>query len=108
EIAGPALRDGGVWRDAREEVDAAERMLLAPSGPESPHASVARLESRLYLQSQLLRDIDVMAMAHGLEVRVPFVDHVLLPTVLPRLGIHPRLLRGKRLLHESLERPLPP
>jgi asparagine synthase (glutamine-hydrolysing) len=108
QIVGPALRDPRVWRDARDEVAAAEQMLLAPSGPESPHASVARLESRLYLESQLLRDIDVMAMAHGLEVRVPFVDHRLIETVWPRLGSHPHLLRGKRLLHETLDRPLPP
>jgi asparagine synthase (glutamine-hydrolysing) len=107
-IAGPALRDdAGIWRDARRQVATAEQTLLAPLGLESPHASVARLESRLYLQSQLLRDVDVMAMAHGLEVRVPFVDHVLVDTVWPQLGCHPDLLRGKRLLYETLERPLP-
>src|SRR5262249_36268899 len=106
-IAGPALRDAGVWREAAGELDAAERALMTPSGAESPYASVARLESRMYLESQLLRDIDVMAMAHGLEVRVPFVDHVLLETVWPRLGCLPPLVRGKRLLHETLERPLP-
>ena len=39
---------------------------------------------------------------------MPFVDHVLLETVWPRLGSVPHLLRGKRLLHETLERPLPP
>jgi len=104
-IAGPALRDAA--REAGDDVRAAEEMLLSASGPESPHASVARLESRMYLESQLLRDVDVMAMAHSLEVRVPFVDHVLLDTVWPRLGCFPHLLRGKRLLHETLERPLP-
>jgi len=31
---------------------------------------------RSYTQSQLLRDIDVMSMAHSLEVRVPFLDPV--------------------------------
>jgi asparagine synthase (glutamine-hydrolysing) len=46
-------------------------------------------------------------MAHGLEVRVPFVDHVLLETVWPDLGAHPSLMRNKRLLHETLKRPLP-
>ena len=46
-------------------------------------------------------------MAHGLEVRVPFVDHELLDTVWPELGRHPTLLRRKRLLVETLERPLP-
>ena len=56
EIAGPALLDSGVWRDAHDQLAAAEDALLAPSGVESPHASVARLESRMYLESQLLRD----------------------------------------------------
>jgi asparagine synthase (glutamine-hydrolysing) len=110
DLAGPALRDAGVWRDARGELDAAEHALLDPSGPgadEAPWASVARLESRLYLESQLLRDIDVMAMAHGLEVRVPFVDHELLGAVWPELGRRPALLRHKQLLYRTLDRPLP-
>ncbi len=34
----------------------------------------AWLETNLYMQNQLLRDTDVMAMSHGLEVRVPFLD----------------------------------
>ena len=80
---------------------------MAP-GAETPQASVARLESRLYLESQLLRDLDVMSMAHGLEVRVPFVDHELLGAVWPELGRHPSLLRHKRLLFDTLERRLPP
>lgn len=33
------------------------------------------LELRLYLANTLLRDGDFMSMAHGLEVRVPFLDH---------------------------------
>jgi asparagine synthase (glutamine-hydrolysing) len=106
-LVGPALRDASVWRDAREEVDAMERARLEPTAGESPSASVARLESRLYLCSQLLRDIDVMAMAHGLEVRVPFVDHELAGAVWPELGFHPSLLNHKRLLHETLDRKLP-
>ncbi len=35
-----------------------------------------------YLKNQLLRDIDVMSMAHSLEVRVPFVDPVVLKAAL--------------------------
>jgi asparagine synthase (glutamine-hydrolysing) len=107
-LAGPALR-GAEWRAAADEVRAAERVLLdpAPSAGEAPAASVARLESRMYLGSQLLRDLDVMSMAHGLEVRVPFVDHQLISRVWPALAQHPGLMRGKRLLHESLDRPLP-
>ncbi len=107
-IAGPALLDGD-WRQATEAVRDTEEALLAPvSRNERPAAAVARLETRMYLGSQLLRDLDVMSMAHALEVRVPFVDHELLSRVWPRLAGHPDLMRGKRLLHESLERPLPP
>jgi asparagine synthase (glutamine-hydrolysing) len=106
-FAGPAWRDGSVWRDAVEQVQMAERGLLSAAGPERPPAAVARLESRLYLGSQLLRDLDVMSMAHGLEVRVPFVDHELVQRVWPHLALHPGLMRGKQLLAGTLEHPLP-
>ena len=103
-LAGPALRDR--WATTAERVAAAESALFA--GAASTLAGdVARLETRVYLGSQLLRDLDVMSMAHGLEVRVPFVDHVLLDAVWPDLGAHPSLMRNKRLLHETLARPLP-
>jgi asparagine synthase (glutamine-hydrolysing) len=75
---------------------------------ETPLATVARFETRGYLEGQLLRDIDAVSMAHALEVRVPFVDHRLLADVWPAAGQHPGLLDGKRLLHECLSRPLPP
>lgn len=42
---------------------------------------VSILEMRLYLANTLLRDGDVMSMAHGLEIRVPFIDHELLKHV---------------------------
>lgn len=32
------------------------------------------IEMNLYMQNQLLRDSDVMSMAHGIEIRVPFLD----------------------------------
>jgi asparagine synthase (glutamine-hydrolysing) len=106
-FAGPALLDAAVWRDANEQVQDAERALLSPTGPERTPAAVARLESRLYLGSQLLRDLDVMSMAHGLEVRVPFVDHELVKRVWPQLAFHSDLMTGKRLLADTLDRPLP-
>ena len=43
---------------------------------------VSRAELSLYTRHQLLRDTDVMSMAHGLEVRVPLLDHVLVEGVL--------------------------
>lgn len=33
------------------------------------------IETNLYMQNQLLRDADVMSMAHGVEIRVPFLDN---------------------------------
>lgn len=38
---------------------------------------VSYLESRCYMLNTLLRDADSMSMAHGLEIRVPLIDHVL-------------------------------
>ncbi len=32
------------------------------------------MEFNMYMQDQLLRDADVMSMAHGVEIRVPFLD----------------------------------
>jgi asparagine synthase (glutamine-hydrolysing) len=47
-----------------------------------PVNRVSYLESRCYMSSTLLRDADVMSMAHGLEVRVPLIDHRLAERVL--------------------------
>ena len=69
--------------------------LLASQALRRPCCAAARrrskatsrgLETRVYLGSQLLRDLDAMSMAHGLEVRVPFVDHLLLDAVWPDLA----------------------
>jgi asparagine synthase (glutamine-hydrolysing) len=98
----------GQLKGLQAEVQKIEREVLSPTGTERPAASVARLESRQYLGVQLLRDIDAMAMAHALEVRVPLVDAELAATLWPGLGSQPALLANKRLLYETLRRPLPP
>ncbi len=36
------------------------------------------MEFNMYMQNQLLRDADVMSMAHSVEIRVPFLDHELI------------------------------
>jgi asparagine synthase (glutamine-hydrolysing) len=50
--------------------------LFTPQAPDavSTADAVALLEMRYYLRNQLLRDTDVMSMAHSLEVRVPLLD----------------------------------
>jgi asparagine synthase (glutamine-hydrolysing) len=49
----------------------------------SHHAQIAALESCTYMRSQLLHDADWASMAHGLEIRVPFVDIQLLQQLGP-------------------------
>jgi len=44
----------------------------------SPFQIISAWELRTYMTDVLLRDSDVMSMAHSLELRVPFVDRVLL------------------------------
>src|SRR5437763_7734951 len=105
KLRGPALRD--VERRAIDKLASAESTLLEGEPASTLEGDVARLETRVYLQSQLLRDLDAMSMAHSLEVRVPFVDHVLLEAVWPALGARPALMRNKRLLRTTLVRPLP-
>src|SRR6185437_9263798 len=60
------------------EVDAAveEHFGALEAGPMSASA-INYLEMKRYMHDQLLRDTDVFSMAHSLEVRVPYLDHVL-------------------------------
>jgi asparagine synthase (glutamine-hydrolysing) len=47
---------------------------------------VSYLESRCYMLNTLLRDSDVMSMAHGLEMRVPLIDHWLVQELMALPG----------------------
>lgn len=76
------------------------------SGPKSPFAQVATLESSLYLRNQLLRDTDWASMAHSLEVRTPLVDHALLERMVPVM-LAGRHQTGKQLLAGAPTKPLP-
>lgn len=71
-------------------------------------ALVSYAESRTYMHDVLLRDTDQMSMRHGLEVRVPLLDHELAEHVvsLPAAA-KSRPGRAKPLLVDALERPLP-
>ena len=62
---------------------------------------ISELELTRYMRNQLLRDSDVMSMAHGLELRVPFVDRALLETV-SGIPASLRLQSGKRLLTQAV------
>ncbi|MGA9417386.1 MAG: asparagine synthase (glutamine-hydrolyzing) [Terriglobales bacterium] len=74
-----------------------------------PVNRVSYLESRWYMRNTLLRDSDFMSMAHGLELRVPFLDRALVEACFRIPGN--RKLQGdspKSLLLASLGVDLPP
>ena len=63
----------------------------------TPEDTISRLELTRYMRNQLLRDTDVMSMASGVELRVPFLDSELFATV-SRIPAATRLEPGKALL----------
>lgn len=65
------------------------------------HTAVTRAEASVYLRHQLLRDADACSMAHGVELRVPFLDAALWNQA-ARLPPGLRYAPGKRLLARAL------
>ncbi|MCC7007748.1 MAG: asparagine synthase (glutamine-hydrolyzing) [Acidobacteria bacterium] len=70
---------------------------------------VSYAECRTYMHDVLLRDADQMSMAHGVEVRVPLLDHPLVEHVVG-LPASVKLVAGrsKPLLVDALDGLLPP
>ncbi len=62
------------------------------------------MDIRTHLQPRLLRDLDVMSMAHGLEVRPAFLDHRIVEFV---LAYPDAARRPKELLFASMKRFMP-
>ena len=79
--------------------------VFAAQGPVSGLAAGLLLDYHTYLPDDILALSDRMAMAHSLEVRVPFVDHVLVEAIFPipqRVKIGP-WWQPKRLLRRALK-----
>ena len=66
-----------------------------------PKDVVSYLETTRFMRNQLLRDSDVMSMAHGLELRTPLVDRTLFDVV-NRIPSQLRHEPGKRLLVDAV------
>ena len=88
------------WQWLAESAEASRRM--------DTFTAVSCMEAQSYLVNMLLRDTDVMSMAHSLEVRVPFLDHELVEYVtrLPE-GLKVRKGVPKSLLTDALGDLLP-
>lgn len=70
-MVGPAVMDAGFLRPLSESY---ARLLRADLDPVT---EMSYVELSGYLANTLLRDLDAMSMAHGLEVRPILLDHVL-------------------------------
>jgi asparagine synthase (glutamine-hydrolysing) len=84
-----------------EAAHASTRLALHVPPQPTLEDEVSYLELTRYMRNQLLRDSDVMSMAWGLELRVPFVDSQLLDAV----GLIPaalRLAHGKQILLDAV------
>ncbi|MFZ5783662.1 MAG: asparagine synthase (glutamine-hydrolyzing) [Pseudomonadota bacterium] len=80
--------------------------VLQAGGPLSDFDRVAAMETSLYMRNQLLRDADWAGMAHGVEIRVPFVDPFFL-AALPSGEVLARL-NAKDAVAQVPVPPLPP
>ncbi len=95
-------------RARQASLDGMLQEAVAGSHALDPVNRVSYLESHFYMRNTLLRDSDCMSMAHGLELRVPFLDRALVEACF-RIPGH-RKLRGsspKSLLLASLGVDLP-
>src|SRR6202166_3264282 len=65
------------FEDSERALEGVLRESIARSSTLDPVNRVSYLESHWYMRNTLLRDSDFMSMAHGLELRVPFLDRAL-------------------------------
>jgi asparagine synthase (glutamine-hydrolysing) len=98
-----------LYRDALPSLDALLSMHWQPSRGWSPLRRMLYLDSRVWLPDDLLCKADKMTMAHGLELRVPLLDHLLVEHVW-RLPDRMKLAGGvsKRILRQAARGRVPP
>ncbi|HVM94258.1 MAG TPA: asparagine synthase (glutamine-hydrolyzing) [Terriglobales bacterium] len=92
-----ALYAGDHEQAERELADSLQTSIDASSGLD-PVNRVSYLELHWYMRNTLLRDSDFMSMAHGLELRVPFLDRGLVESCLR--------VPGKEKLKSGIPKPL--
>jgi asparagine synthase (glutamine-hydrolysing) len=72
-----ALFSAPDYQASQHSLNRALQESVAESQSLDPVNRVSYLESHCYMRNTLLRDSDFMSMAHGLELRVPFLDRAL-------------------------------
>ena len=101
----PELLDPDLVREGWKALEPIVRLEEIESPLPRARQKIAALELTMYMRNRLLRDADWAGMAHGVEIRVPFVDTHLLRDLAPAIaGCRPP---GKRRMIEALPRRLP-
>jgi asparagine synthase (glutamine-hydrolysing) len=93
-----ALFAASTYQSAQQSLDRVLQESVIAGESLDPINRVSYLESTFYMRNTLLRDSDFMSMAHGLELRVPFLDRALVEAL---FRIH-----GKRKLEGNSPKPL--
>ncbi len=65
------------YQASQQSLDRLLQESVAAGESLDPVNRISYLESHFYMRNTLLRDSDFMSMAHGLELRVPFLDRAL-------------------------------
>lgn len=87
------------------ELDAAveEHFEHLGAGSEPTATAINYIEMKRYLHDQLLRDTDIFSMAHSIEVRVPYLDRMLVERL---WRTDPRLKFGMTKSDSAMNKPL--
>ena len=89
-------------------VEGRRQNLLKTIGPNAGLNEILLTDMKMVLPNDMLTKVDWMSMAHGLEVRVPFLDHHLVNYVSnlqPDIKVKDRM--GKRILRDAFKDVLP-
>jgi asparagine synthase (glutamine-hydrolysing) len=94
-LLGPALTE----RAARDGLARELERVLATSDAGDAINRLLDLDTQTYLPDDIFTKVDIASMAHALEVRAPFVDHLLVERMAQLPGrLKLRRFRGKQLL----------
>ncbi len=106
--AGESICSSALLEELRDDRPFADLESLAPPGS-NPDDLLQAVALKRYLEDNVLAKVDRASMAHGLEVRVPFLDPALADFAL-RLPTPCKLdlFRGKRVLKRAVRDLVPP
>jgi asparagine synthase (glutamine-hydrolysing) len=98
-LLGPALAE----RAARDGLARELERVLAASDADDAVNRLLDLDTQTYLPDDIFTKVDIASMAHALEVRAPFADHLLLERMARLPGSAKlRHFRGKQLLRRAV------